>query len=178
MSLVRVWLGLFQLLVDAIFEFHRAASALSVIKWFNMHPFGDGLTFTAAFGTLNVLTAWQHHRLSLLTVLNAFEKNFRHEFPVVAWFATVLAFFYKAVNEIEHLSFLVLRQLEECESSTINFIPPKEFFFFASRAIVHTFIFNAPEVLVLLIDVRFPLEDCKDLLDVVSGIIDIGTRLI
>ena len=57
MSLVRVWLGLAQLFLDAVFEFHRAASALGIIKRFVMHPFGDGLTLTAAFGASNVLRA-------------------------------------------------------------------------------------------------------------------------
>jgi hypothetical protein len=57
MSLVRVWLGLAQLFLDAVFEFHRAASALSIIKRFVMHPFGDGLTLTATFGASNVLRA-------------------------------------------------------------------------------------------------------------------------
>lgn len=57
MSLVRVWLGLVQQLLDAVFEFHRAASALGVIKRFVMHPFGDGLTLTATFGASNFLRA-------------------------------------------------------------------------------------------------------------------------
>jgi hypothetical protein len=86
-----------------------------------MHPFGECLTLTAAFGASNVLSAWQHHSLSLLAVLNIFEKNIRHQFLVVAWFATELAFFYKAVYEIEHVSILVLGQLAESESYTINF---------------------------------------------------------
>jgi hypothetical protein len=57
MSFPRIWLGLVKLFLDAVFEFHRAASALSIIKRFVMHPFGECLTLTAAFGASNVLSA-------------------------------------------------------------------------------------------------------------------------
>jgi hypothetical protein len=101
-----------------------------------------------------------------------FDRNrrIRYQLPEQA---IKLAFFKKAVNEIEHVSILVLRQLKESESYTIDFATSKEFLFLACRAIVHTFIFNAPHVLVLLILMRFLLEDCYDRFDVIP--IDTGT---
>ena len=84
MSLPKIWLGLAQLLIDAVFEFHGTASALRFVKRYVMDPLGDGLTLLAAFGATNVLSASQHHRVSLLTVLNSFETNIRHLFLVIA----------------------------------------------------------------------------------------------
>jgi hypothetical protein len=51
----KVWLGLFKLLLNAVFEFHEAAIAMGFIKRFIMQPFGYGLTLVAAFGASNVL---------------------------------------------------------------------------------------------------------------------------
>ena len=84
MSLPKIWRGLAQLLIDAVFEFHGTASALRFVKRNVMDPFGDGLTLLAAFGATNVLSASKHHRVSLLTVLNSFETNIRHLSLVVA----------------------------------------------------------------------------------------------
>ncbi len=84
-----------------------------------------------------------------------------------AWLAIELAFFHKTVCEIELISILKLRQLVKSESDTINFTASKEFLFLACRAIEQIFIFNAPQVFVLLIFMRFVLEDCYDLLDVI-----------